>query len=294
MYLFFSRIRYPLLLATIILSIIGCTTIPRDPVVLPHDDATIERGKELVRGLATCGFCHGGARSPDAPLSGGLPWHDRYGEVKAANLTSDRKTGIGATTTADIFRVLRGGWAADDRHLSLDVHRGYEWMADEDLAAIVSYLRTVPPVRHTVERRSVGWFGRNVTGFFEGDHEVRGYVPAIPRQFGGEYGKYLVENVARCGACHDGVSGIFSDGAPFEGGRTIHTESGERTAPSLLRRGGVGISRWSQDSIVQFFKRGETPTGKRVDSRFCPVTFYRNGKDDDLVAMASYLRTIRN
>jgi len=288
------RARNVIFAALIVIGIISCTHVPRDPIALPHDAATIERGKELVHGLASCGFCHGRARSPDAPLSGGLPFHDRYGEVNAANITSDRRTGIGSTTTADIFRVLRGGWATDDRHISLDVHRGYEWMADEDLAAIVAYIRTVPPVVSTVERRSVGWYARNVDGFFEGEHEVRGYIPTIPRRFKADYGKYLVENVARCGVCHDGVSGLFSDGVSLGGGRTIHTESGERTAPSLLRRGGAGISRWSESSIVQFLKKGETANGKRVDKRFCPVNFYSEAKEDDLMAIATYLRSSIN
>lgn len=288
------RARGSIFSALILIGAISCTQVPRDPITIPRDAAVIERGKELVRGLASCGFCHGRARSPDAPLSGGLPFHDRYGEVKAANITSDRMTGIGSTTTTDLYRVLRGGWATDDRHISLDVHRGYEWMADDDLAAIVAYLRTVPPVVSSVERRSVGWYGRNVVGFFEGDHEVRGYIPTIPRRFQADYGKYLVENVARCGVCHDGVSGLLSDGASLAGGKTIHTESGERTAPSLLRRGGAGISRWSESSIVKFLKKGETPNGKGVDKRFCPVNFYREAKDDDLMAIATYLRSLGN
>jgi hypothetical protein len=288
-----------LLVIGVAISVIAsCSQVPRDPVVLSRDTVVMARGKELVEGLASCGFCHGKMREPGAPLVGGLVWHDRYGDVPAANITPDRETGIGAVPTAEVLRVLRGGWAGEDRHISLDAHRGYEWMADADLAAIVTYLRDLPPLHARVERRSVGFYERNVNGFFEDEHEVRGYVPEIPRRFVAEYGKYLVDRVARCGMCHNGASGIFSGESYLTGGQAIRTEWGERVAPSLVhsregeggRRRGKPFAAWSEAEALVFFRKGLRPEGPRVDSRFCPVSFYSRAAEEDLVAIAVYLR----
>lgn len=205
------RARVMPLLGAAMVGILSCSRVPRDPVQLPTDASVRQRGEQLVRGLASCGFCHGQIRHPDAPLQGGLPWHDRYGEVRAPNITPDRDTGIGSLPPAALAQLLRGGGAADERPISLDVHRGYEWMADDYLVAIMAYLRSLPPAFRRVERRERGFYSRNVEGVFESPHEVRGYIPETPRRYTVEYGKYLVDNVARCGQCHNSPEGIFSE-----------------------------------------------------------------------------------
>lgn len=280
------------LVGAAMVGILSCSRVPRDPVQLPTDDAVTQRGEQLVRGLASCGFCHGQTRHPDAPLQGGLPWHDRYGEVRAPNITPDRETGIGSLPPAALTQLLRGGGAADERPISLDVHRGYEWMADDDLTAIMTYLRSLPPAFRRVERRERGFYSRNIEGFFESPHEVRGYVPETPRRSTVEYGKYLVDNVARCGQCHNSPEGIFSEEDYLMGGKEIRVDGATKVAPRLKGPGWRGVGGWTEDDILVFFRRGVNPSGKRIDSRFCPIGFYRQASDEDLLAISSFLRSL--
>lgn len=165
-------------------------------------------------------------------------------------------------------------------------------MAEEDLIAMMTYLRALPPVFRRVERRERGFYSRNVEGFFESPHEVRGYIPETPRRFTTEYGKYLVDHVARCGQCHNGPEGIFSEEDYLMGGKEVKVDGATKVAPGLKGAGWRGVRGWTEDDFLVFFRRGVTPLGERIDSRFCPISFYREASDEDLLAISSYLRSL--
>ena len=61
------------------------------------------------------------------------------------NITSDKEKGIGAWSDADIKRAITQGVRRDGARLKPPM--GFAWYArmnEEDLSAIVAYLRTVP------------------------------------------------------------------------------------------------------------------------------------------------------
>lgn len=280
------------LLASVLVSAftIGCTSIPVDPIHEPITESAVKRGLSLVHGLAACGSCHAKGGVPVAALVGERTWFDVYGEVRASNLT---QTGLNRYSTPELVRILRGNIRPDESMLSPDVHRGYEWMSDEDMISIVSYLRSLAPEGEIVEARNIDAIDRNTTGFFETRREVRGYVPAVSKAHPLAYGKYLVDAAARCGFCHTTPAGYFTDSNYLAGGRTIRTDKGEKIAPALLNSQVYGIGDWSAAEIVKFLRSGLTPDKRAVDSDFCPVAFFARAETEDLESIARYLKSLK-
>ena len=116
----------------------------RGRLEVAYSRENIARGRELVRGLGACGFCHGETASPDAALSGGRMQYDLYGEVSAANL-SPARTGIAGWSLEDFIRSLRNHQTPGGAEISQDIHKGSAWLSDQDLGAIFSYLTSLPP-----------------------------------------------------------------------------------------------------------------------------------------------------
>lgn len=270
----------------------SCSSEAPAPIVVSDaPPQVIDRGRELVKGLAACGFCHGENPTASSILAGGRVLEDRYGRVHAPNITPAR-SGIGEWSDDTIVRAIRASINANDEWLSSEMHRGYEWMADEDVLAIVAYLRTLPAVEKTVERRTLGFVDRNTKGLFDVRREVKGYVPSIDRKASAEYGQYLTDHVARCGGCHNSPWSLIREEEYLVGGKTIRSDLGEKVAPAITSSTVYGLGEWNEQAIVHYLKTGETRDGNIVDANFCPVGFFRNASDEDLLAIARYLKSV--
>lgn len=179
--------------------------------------ALIPRGAYLVKSAAACGACHGTTSGdPASPLAGGRTMKDRFGSVKAANITPDPETGIGEWNVFEVMRAIRAGIDRRGRPLSLDLHSEYRWLSDQDTKAIAVYLFSLDPVRNPIERRRLGGFERNKWGLFPQHREITGYVPAPQEGTSYQFGRYLANHVSRCVACHT-AEGNTSVGTPFAG-----------------------------------------------------------------------------
>ncbi|MCB0317211.1 MAG: hypothetical protein KDD56_00535 [Bdellovibrionales bacterium] len=283
-----------ILLCLISLNFIACHSEDVIPLnELPHNADLVQHGEYLTKTLAACGYCHGQNSSPNSILEGGRAQYDSYGKVYAANLTPS-KSGIGEWSSQEVVTAIRTSTGKERNQLSVELHQGFTWMSDNDVLAIVAYLNTLPPILNDVERREVGFVKRNTIGLFEDRKTISGFIPAISKQHKVEYGRYLVEHVARCTSCHNSDGGLVSDEKYLYGGRIIKNEKGEKIAPNISSSKLYGIGEWSEDQIVYFLRTGETPGARFIDLDFCPVRFYANAKDEDLYAIAAYLRTVPN
>ena len=113
----------------------------------------LKRGFYLAT-TAHCMECH--SRTPDGKQDygkgqgrGGYVFKTpKGGQVKTANISSHKTAGIGALTDAQIKRTLTEGVARDGRPLGLQMQRQvyYAKMTDQDLDALVAWVRTIPPV----------------------------------------------------------------------------------------------------------------------------------------------------
>lgn len=108
----------------------------------PEQATLVKRGRLLFT-VASCAFCH----RPEGYGGLKISWK-AFGSLWTRNITPDRKTGIGAWSDREIARAIRSGVTPDGRMLHW---QGMIWdfasnWDEEDLRAIIAYLRTLPPV----------------------------------------------------------------------------------------------------------------------------------------------------
>lgn len=145
--------------------------LPREEFIKPYaatldaslqeikDPATrllAERGRYVAL-AADCNGCHTptGDQGPiwDEFLAGGMKFTGKpTGVAVTRNLTPDSETGLGGRTDEQVKRILRSGVAHDGRSLSALFmpwnHFGN--LSEEDLHALVVYLRNIKPVKHWI------------------------------------------------------------------------------------------------------------------------------------------------
>jgi len=137
-----------------------------DPVpgnYAPGNRYLVEHGEYMVE-LLGCGACHTDGALEGAPdismsLAGsniGIAYinpfrNDMPGVVYPPNITPDRQTGIGEWSDGQIADAIRAGIGRHaGRRIAVMPWPGYSKMSDEDINAIVAYLRSIKPVSHKV------------------------------------------------------------------------------------------------------------------------------------------------
>ena len=269
-------------------------------VAASTDTAVVARGRYVVRTLAGCASCHGDpsryaayADGEETPLSGGFVFDIPPGKIRVRNITSDVETGIGAFTDGEIARALRHGVGRDGRALLPFME--VQGLSDEDLTAVVSYLRSQPPVRNPVPMHSYTLLGKIVKATIlanpVGPH---GTPPQVsPRGATEENGRYLAESVSNCWACHtqrDMKTGQLvgprfggAIGSPDE-----HNPKRSWSPPNLTRHETTGrLATLTEDAFLARFRMGRLIPGSPM-----PWQDYRNMSDDDLRAIYRYLATL--
>ncbi len=129
----------------------------------PENRYLVEHGEYLVE-LLGCGACHTDGALEGAPimeraLAGsrtGIAYMNPFGNdlpgvVYPPNITPDTETGIGDWSDEQISAAIRTGVGRHaNRRIAVMPWQGYAKMTDEDINAIVAYLRSIKPVKHKV------------------------------------------------------------------------------------------------------------------------------------------------
>ena len=118
---------------------------------VPKSDK-VRYGEYLAK-IGHCTECHTpqvqGRRDWTRTGAGGQVFHGPWGESIAANITPDRDTGIGGWTDAQIKAAITRGVRADGTKLRPPMAFAYyKNITDDDLNAIVAYLRSLKPVKN--------------------------------------------------------------------------------------------------------------------------------------------------
>jgi mono/diheme cytochrome c family protein len=261
------------------------------------DAAVIERGRYLVEGAAHCGECHGAIDPPAAsrlgrPLVGGMEFKLPVGTFRVPNITSDAETGIGRLKDEELARLIRYGVKPDGR--AALPFMPYADLCDDDLTAIISYLRTQKPVRHVVPEHDVNPLGRVVQAYVL---EPKGPTGTPRKSFTPEatpaYGQYLTHNVGNCVMCHTQVdmrTGAFA-GPKFGGGAehdAVDNPEKKYVTPNLTPDPRWGwLSGWTEDAFVARFKGGRV----HADSPM-PWEAFQHMTETDARAIYRYLETL--
>jgi mono/diheme cytochrome c family protein len=142
---------------------------PYPPVVASADPAVIAHGQYLVYSAAACAYCHVPReqwpaldRGERLSLTGDHLFRLPFGRIYSSNLTPDPATGIGTRTDAELARVLRYGVRADGR-VAFPLMEFQ--LSDEDLVAVVSYLKSQPAHVRAVPDHEFSQFGKALMAF---------------------------------------------------------------------------------------------------------------------------------
>jgi mono/diheme cytochrome c family protein len=270
---------------------------PYPEVAASTDTAVIARGHYLVRTLANCAQCHGDttrraelAEGLDIPLTGGNRWDIPPGTFFARNITSDKETGIGSFPDGAIARALRYGVGHDGRALLPFMEM--QGLSDEDLVAVVSYLRTQPPVHNVVPMHQYNLLGKIMKATLLANPVGPTGTPLHETPHGAtvENGRYLVESVAKCGACHtqrDMRSGAYT-GAPLGGSKDFDPANGVSWSPPNITNDPTGkIGQMTEDEFVTRFR-----AGRLLEHSPMPWQGFKNLAEDDIRAIYRYIKTV--
>lgn len=264
------------------------------------DPAVIARGEYLVNGPAHCSDCHTPTTARDelfrgeiVALTGGTEEATWLGTWVAPNLTPDTLTGIGTLTDGQIARTLRTGVDRQGR-IALPFKDAFADMAEGDLVAILSYLRTLPAREGAPPKKDINIFGKLTLAYF-----IAPFGPAAPPpaehvpEATVEYGGYLANVLGRCGSCHtprdlrtgEYLGPRFSGGLPFSSRLqpgTIYV------SPNLTPDSTTGhIAGWSEDGFVARMKVGAT-----IPDSPMPWGNYMRMTETDLAALYRYLMSL--
>jgi hypothetical protein len=265
----------------------------------------MERGRYLVETVAFCGVCHN-ARDADGRMRPGMEFAGGRvmsmnevrtvlsdippGNISAVvpNITPDAETGIGRWTDSEIATAIREGRRPDGSIIGppmpIALYRG---ISDHDVTAIVTYLRTVPPVRRAVTERSTYPFALEAYG------PTVGHVPDPPDNPVAR-GAYIAGPLAHCMECHTPLLGVVqrdwarigAGGTPFEG------PWGIVVAPNITP-GEHGIGGWTDDQIRGAITRGIAADGRRLlPPMGARASIYSRIADGDLRDLITYLRSL--
>ncbi len=194
---------------TIVAALLVLFTMPA------RSDTLVERGRYLVETIAACGNCHT-PKGPNGPLpgkklaGGDVIKHQDF-TVVVPNITPDQENGIGKWTDDEIISAIREGRRPDGSLIGPAMpSRSYRSLGDEDVQAIVAYLRTVPAVRNPIAAKSS--YDRALPASW-GPPVGRLVAPSSEDRVA--YGGYLAGPLARCMDCHtEHHDGAAADPAP--------------------------------------------------------------------------------
>lgn len=132
--------------------------LPQNP---PDGSDPVELGRYLVLSVMSCSDCHTpldpetGAPMFDFLLAGGQAYEGPWGIVYGGNITPHEETGLGNWTDEEIARVFREGVRIDGRRLILMPWQDYAPATDEDLNAVIAFLRELTPIENEVPAPSI-------------------------------------------------------------------------------------------------------------------------------------------
>jgi len=259
-----------------------------------NDSATIARGKYLAYGPAHCSGCHTPAENhekinmgEELPLKGGLNFDLPIGTLYSKNITPDDETGIGKLPDSVIARSLRYGVARDGR--ALFDFMPFHNLSDEDLVAVLSFLRSQAPVENKVKDNELNFMGKAVKAFLIKPVGPDGEVEkTITPDTTADYGKYLTHYVTNCRGCHTNRSLMTGEytGPFFAGGLKLEAADGSYcVTPNLTPDKETGkLTGWTQQQFIDRFRLKKIITASDM-----PWDQFRKMSDNDLKAIYQYL-----
>ncbi len=259
----------------------------------------LERGGYLATAVSGCLYCHSEHdwKAPGLPIIPGtegsgeiIPEEGLPGRIVAPNLTPDPETGLGQWGDDEIARAIREGIGRDGRALfPMMPYVNFRQMSDEDLASVVVFLRSLPPVKHRLPKTEI---------VFPVKYLIRSVPEPLTAPISGDAsgpdpiqrGAYLA-TIGNCADCHTPrVKGEAVKAMDFAGGSPFAGPWGQ-VASANLTPDASGISYYDEALFLHVMRTGQVKA--RVLNPIMPISVFSHMSDDDLKAVFAYLRTLK-
>jgi mono/diheme cytochrome c family protein len=266
----------------------------------------IKRGEYLANHVAGCMDCHAvrdwskfsGPPKPGTLGIGGDKFGREMGfpgDIYAKNITP---AAIGSWTDGELVRAITQGVNKDDKALfPLMPYLGFNHLTQEDLYAIVAYIRSLQPQENKIPDTELDFpLSLIVKTIPPGS-----YTPAAEpnRNDPAAYGKYLV-TIADCAGCHTpSVKGDPKPGMDYAGGEEFNFPQGVLRPANITPDKETGIGKWTKDEFIARFKAFDSDSARnmRVDpngfNTIMPWTLFAGMTNDDLGAIYDYLQSVK-
>lgn len=249
--------------------------VPETQITLRSDSATLLRGHKLATAMGKCQDCHGQDMAGRVMIK-----EKKFAYVIAPNLTGGSGSRVASWTPELWDRAIRHGVGPDGTKLAIMPAEAYQYLTDEDLGALVTYLQSLPEVDNTPEgRTTIGPIARSLylagkMPLFAAEHVKHDSVGK--RQM--PEGQYLAYT-SGCHACH---------GPQLKGGPMI---GGPPDAPPPTNIGATGMPGWSEANFMKAMRTGIRPDGTKIDD-FMPWVLTGQLTDGELSALWNYMRSV--
>ncbi|HEX4984560.1 MAG TPA: c-type cytochrome [Burkholderiales bacterium] len=243
------------------------------------DAAALARGKYLFESRG-CMECHG------RDGHGGDVIDDGAMFVHAPNITGG-KGGVTAQYAAeDWVRTIRHGVKPSGKPVLIMPSEDYNRLTDEDLAALVGYVRSLPPVQGRgaelllpLPVKALYAFGVVKDAAEKIDHGLPPSKP-VPAAVNAEHGAYVAN---ACIGCHGpGLSGGKIPGGPPDWPAAANLTPG---------RGSAMVRYDTPEKFRAMLRTGKRPDGSEV-SRVMPFRSLGSMDDTDAGALYAFLKSV--
>jgi mono/diheme cytochrome c family protein len=254
------------------------------PTSVPDTAATetrLSRGEHLAH---LCAVCH--STTGNVPLDGSRKNLGEIGGISLGTLYAPNLTPAGPLagwTDGEVLRALRQGVDASGHRLFLMPSDGFHVLSDDDAVAVVTYLRSQPPIDHPTPARELNVLGTIAVGAGllgpAAQPPVQEPVPALQPETGAAYGKYMV-TISGCWTCHGNDLAGFGTRAG----------SGSGNGPNLT----LIVPRWTREEFLTTIRTGRDPNGYNLRPDLMPwQEFSAAYSDGELGALYDYLHQLQ-
>jgi cytochrome c553 len=247
--------------------------VPPPVTIDANDPATIERGRYLVHKVSMCVDCHGEDLGGKVMMDSSI-----MARLYATNLTKGRG-GLGATYADDDFvRALTHGVRKDGRSVFFMPSQDYRFSA-ADIAGIVAYIRSRPPVDRETPTPSIGPMARLLATF-------AGF-PLLPAALIDHNAVVLQPNADLSTPESAGKSLIAAGGCRGCHGPQLTGEGGMAGAANLTP---AGLGGWTDADFKRALREGRRPNGTTLVPDM-PRAFGAMS-DEDMSRIFAYLKSL--
>ena len=251
--------------------------LPAVSVTVPASDSAVARGKHLVEAVGSCLECHSNDLGGKVVMDAGP-----IGRAVATNLTRGTGGVAAAYEDADWVYAIRHGMRRDGKSLLIMPSEAYTHFTDDDLGAMIAYLKQVPPVDREMPRSTVRLLGRALLVTGQMPMLSAELVPQVEARAApalaptAEYGRYLA-GVSGCTGCH---------GPDLTGGIP-----GPPETPVSANLTPAALGSWTEADFFRALREGKRPDGSAINE-FMPWRYMSRMSDDELRALWLYVQSV--